>query len=101
MFVVFALIFRTIFQADSGSISNQLVQALGFGSQGWLQNSKQALPLLAIPGTHDIPYTFPQRFTSPWREFEQCIELIMHRSSTCCATWGNSSLTHIPLWPCC
>ena len=30
-----------------------------------------ALPLLTIPGNHDIPYTFPQRFTSPWVEFER------------------------------
>ena len=29
------------------------------------------LPLLTIPGNHDIPYTFPRRFTSPWREFER------------------------------
>lgn len=29
------------------------------------------LPVLAIPGNHDIPYTFPARFTSPWREFER------------------------------
>jgi len=29
------------------------------------------LPLLTIPGNHDIPYTFPQRFTSPWVEFER------------------------------
>ena len=29
------------------------------------------LPLLTIPGNHDIPYTFPQRFTSPWAEFER------------------------------
>jgi 3',5'-cyclic AMP phosphodiesterase CpdA len=27
------------------------------------------LPLLAIPGNHDIPYTFPARFTSTWNEF--------------------------------
>jgi 3',5'-cyclic AMP phosphodiesterase CpdA len=27
------------------------------------------LPLLAIPGNHDIPYTFPERFTSTWAEF--------------------------------
>jgi 3',5'-cyclic AMP phosphodiesterase CpdA len=27
------------------------------------------LPLLAIPGNHDIPYTFPARFTSTWHEF--------------------------------
>ena len=29
------------------------------------------LPLLTIPGNHDIPYTFPQRFASPWQEFER------------------------------
>ena len=23
-------------------------------------------PLLVIPGNHDIPYTFPARFTRPW-----------------------------------
>lgn len=28
-------------------------------------------PVLAIPGNHDIPYTFPARFTHPFREFEQ------------------------------
>jgi 3',5'-cyclic AMP phosphodiesterase CpdA len=27
------------------------------------------LPLLAIPGNHDIPYMFPARFTSTWDEF--------------------------------
>ena len=31
------------------------------------------LPVLAVPGNHDIPYTVPGRFTAPWREFErQC-----------------------------
>ena len=29
------------------------------------------LPILAVPGNHDIPYTFPKRFTSPWLEFER------------------------------
>ena len=29
------------------------------------------LPLLVIPGNHDIPYTFPKRFTRPWHEFER------------------------------
>jgi 3',5'-cyclic AMP phosphodiesterase CpdA len=28
------------------------------------------LPVLAVPGNHDIPYTFPARFSAPWREFE-------------------------------
>jgi 3',5'-cyclic AMP phosphodiesterase CpdA len=32
------------------------------------------LPLLAIPGNHDIPYRFPARFTSPWKEFERIWE---------------------------
>jgi 3',5'-cyclic AMP phosphodiesterase CpdA len=29
------------------------------------------IPVLAIPGNHDIPYSFPARFTSPWAEFER------------------------------
>jgi 3',5'-cyclic AMP phosphodiesterase CpdA len=29
------------------------------------------LPVLAIPGNHDIPYSFPARFTTTWREFER------------------------------
>jgi 3',5'-cyclic AMP phosphodiesterase CpdA len=32
------------------------------------------LPLLAIPGNHDIPYTFPARFRTPWAEFERLWE---------------------------
>ena len=28
-------------------------------------------PLLVVPGNHDIPITFPARFTRPWREFER------------------------------
>jgi 3',5'-cyclic AMP phosphodiesterase CpdA len=28
-------------------------------------------PVLAVPGNHDIPYSLPARFTSPWREFER------------------------------
>jgi len=30
-----------------------------------------ARPVLAIPGNHDIPYTFPARFTRSFREFER------------------------------
>jgi 3',5'-cyclic AMP phosphodiesterase CpdA len=33
-----------------------------------------ALPLLTIPGNHDIPYTFPARFTQTFREFERIWE---------------------------
>jgi 3',5'-cyclic AMP phosphodiesterase CpdA len=32
------------------------------------------LPLLAIPGNHDIPYTFPARFTRTFAEFERLWE---------------------------
>ncbi len=28
-------------------------------------------PVLAVPGNHDIPYTFPARVASPWRLFER------------------------------
>ncbi len=28
-------------------------------------------PVVAVPGNHDIPYTFPARFSSPWAEFER------------------------------
>jgi len=29
------------------------------------------VPVLAVPGNHDIPYTFPARFTKPWHAFER------------------------------
>jgi 3',5'-cyclic AMP phosphodiesterase CpdA len=28
-------------------------------------------PVLAVPGNHDIPYTFPARLTRPWAEFNR------------------------------
>ena len=28
-------------------------------------------PVLAVPGNHDIPYSFPARFIRPWVEFER------------------------------
>src|SRR3954447_8949699 len=31
-------------------------------------------PLLTVPGNHDIPYSFPARFTRPWHEFERLWE---------------------------
>jgi 3',5'-cyclic AMP phosphodiesterase CpdA len=31
-------------------------------------------PVLAVPGNHDVPYSFPKRFTSPWLEFERVWE---------------------------
>ena len=27
--------------------------------------------MLAVPGNHDVPHTFPARFTRPWDEFER------------------------------
>jgi 3',5'-cyclic AMP phosphodiesterase CpdA len=32
------------------------------------------VPLHVIPGNHDIPYTFPARFTRTWRQFERLWE---------------------------
>jgi 3',5'-cyclic AMP phosphodiesterase CpdA len=32
------------------------------------------VPVVAIPGNHDIPYSFPARFTQPWREFDRVWE---------------------------
>jgi len=29
------------------------------------------VPVVAVPGNHDIPYTFPARFSRPWAEFER------------------------------
>jgi 3',5'-cyclic AMP phosphodiesterase CpdA len=31
-------------------------------------------PVLAVPGNHDIPYTFPARLSRPWAEFERLWE---------------------------
>ena len=31
-------------------------------------------PVLAVPGNHDLPYTFPARFTRPWQQFERVWE---------------------------
>jgi 3',5'-cyclic AMP phosphodiesterase CpdA len=30
-------------------------------------------PLLAVPGNHDIPHTFPARVSAPWRRFEAAV----------------------------
>lgn len=50
------------------------------------------LPVLAIPGNHDIPYSFPKRFTSPWAEFERLWETTqpVYESETIVAAGLNS-----------
>ncbi len=50
------------------------------------------LPLLVIPGNHDIPYSFPKRFTSPWEEFERLWQTTepVHRSDGLVAVGLNS-----------
>ena len=53
----------------SGDLSNR-------GRPGELDRAASMLrslgaPVVAVPGNHDLPYTFPARFTSPWREFER------------------------------
>jgi 3',5'-cyclic AMP phosphodiesterase CpdA len=50
------------------------------------------LPLVAIPGNHDIPYTFPRRFTRPWYEFERLWETTepVYRSDTVVVAGLNS-----------
>jgi 3',5'-cyclic AMP phosphodiesterase CpdA len=46
------------------------------GRESQLSRASQFLrslgpPVLAVPGNHDIPYTFPARFTSSFREFQR------------------------------
>ncbi len=38
------------------------------------------IPVLAVPGNHDMPYTFPARFMRPWALFER--------------SWGTTEPTH-------
>jgi len=49
-------------------------------------------PLLVIPGNHDIPYTFPARFTRPWAEFERQWATVepVHRSDELIVVGLNS-----------
>jgi 3',5'-cyclic AMP phosphodiesterase CpdA len=49
-------------------------------------------PLLAIPGNHDIPYTFPARFTRPFAQFERVWETTepVHRSDDLLVVGLNS-----------
>ena len=49
-------------------------------------------PVVAVPGNHDIPYTFPARFTRPWAEFERQWETTepVHSSEAVCVVGLNS-----------
>jgi 3',5'-cyclic AMP phosphodiesterase CpdA len=49
-------------------------------------------PILAVPGNHDIPYTFPARFSRPWAEFERLWETThpVYRSANILAVGLNS-----------
>ena len=49
-------------------------------------------PVLAVPGNHDIPYTFPARFSRPWAEFERLWETTqpVYRSASILAVGLNS-----------
>src|SRR5438132_6796088 len=61
--------FRPELVVASGDLSHR-------GRQDQLARASRFLhslerPVLAIPGNHDIPYTFPGRFTRAFREFER------------------------------
>jgi len=47
----------------------------------------------AVPGNHDLPYSFPERFSHPWREFERqwATTEPVHRSERLLAIGLNSA----------
>ena len=49
-------------------------------------------PVVAVPGNHDIPHTFPARFTRPWAEFERQWEATapVYESNALCVVGLNS-----------
>jgi 3',5'-cyclic AMP phosphodiesterase CpdA len=49
-------------------------------------------PVVAVPGNHDIPYSFPARLTRPWAEFERCWGTAdpVHRGDRVCVVGLNS-----------
>ena len=53
----------------SGDLTNRGTAAQHTAAAGLLQGLGQAL--LVVPGNHDIPYTFPARFTRTFAEFER------------------------------
>lgn len=50
-------------------------------------------PVVAVPGNHDLPYTFPGRFSHPWREFvrEWATTEPVHRSERLLVIGLNSA----------
>ena len=61
--------FRPELIIASGDLSHRGRQAQLARASRFL--SSLGPPVLAIPGNHDIPYTFPARFTRSFREFER------------------------------
>jgi 3',5'-cyclic AMP phosphodiesterase CpdA len=53
----------------SGDLTNRGRRAEHERAEGFLK--RLGPPVLAIPGNHDIPYSFPARFTTTWAEFER------------------------------
>jgi 3',5'-cyclic AMP phosphodiesterase CpdA len=49
-------------------------------------------PVVAVPGNHDIPYTFPARLTRPWAEFDRVWETTepVRTSEAACVVGLNS-----------
>jgi 3',5'-cyclic AMP phosphodiesterase CpdA len=61
--------FRPELIVASGDLSHRGREAQLTGASRFLRSLGP--PVLAIPGNHDIPYTFPARFTRAFREFER------------------------------
>ena len=53
----------------SGDLTNRGTRAQHEQAARFLRSLET--PVLAVPGNHDLPYTFPARFTRPWAEFER------------------------------
>jgi 3',5'-cyclic AMP phosphodiesterase CpdA len=56
----------------SGDLTNRGRRSEHERARGLLRSL--GAPVVAVPGNHDLPYTLPARFTTPWREFERAWE---------------------------
>jgi 3',5'-cyclic AMP phosphodiesterase CpdA len=74
----------------SGDLTHRGRRAQHERAAGFLRRLET--PVLAIPGNHDIPYTFPARFASTWAEFERQWETTepLHSSAAVHAIGLNS-----------